>query len=142
MAHLHLPSLEAQSISAPASLQSPQSDTAADPRALQVDSVQKYQCEQQRQSQWAVSIVVFRSCKQNSEYVVESENNWMATSSFLAVMKIPPACNRPGELLQVDELQKYVAYFLETKKHGSEVHLHGTKIRIIWTCSEKLCQIG
>ncbi|KAI3371100.1 hypothetical protein L3Q82_023740, partial [Scortum barcoo] len=32
MAHLHLPSLEAQAISAPASLQSPQSDAAADPR--------------------------------------------------------------------------------------------------------------
>ncbi|XP_067446475.1 forkhead box protein P2-like isoform X2 [Thunnus thynnus] len=44
MAHLHLPSLEAQSLSAPASLQSPtltvsQSDTAADPRCLQLSSV-------------------------------------------------------------------------------------------------------
>ncbi|XP_034541845.1 forkhead box protein P2-like isoform X2 [Notolabrus celidotus] len=39
MAHLHLPSLEAQSISAPARLQSPQSDTAADPRDLQLGSV-------------------------------------------------------------------------------------------------------
>ncbi|XP_045894044.1 forkhead box protein P2-like isoform X1 [Micropterus dolomieu] len=39
MAHLHLPSLEAQSVSAPVSLQSPQSDTAADPRGLQLNSV-------------------------------------------------------------------------------------------------------
>ncbi|XP_034734644.1 forkhead box protein P2-like [Etheostoma cragini] len=39
MAHLHLPSLESQLISAPASLQMPQSDTAADPHGLQVDSV-------------------------------------------------------------------------------------------------------
>ncbi|XP_040894191.1 forkhead box protein P2-like [Toxotes jaculatrix] len=38
-AHLHLPSLEAQSLSPPASLQSPQSDTAADPHALQLNSV-------------------------------------------------------------------------------------------------------
>ncbi|XP_031138997.1 forkhead box protein P2-like [Sander lucioperca] len=36
MAHLHLPSLESQLISAPASLQLPQSDTAADPHGLQV----------------------------------------------------------------------------------------------------------
>lgn len=40
MTHLHLPSLEAQSLSAPTSLQSPQSDMATDPRNLQVDSVQ------------------------------------------------------------------------------------------------------
>ncbi|XP_031724589.1 forkhead box protein P2-like [Anarrhichthys ocellatus] len=39
MAHLHLPSLESQSISAPASLQRPQCDTAADPRGLQLGSV-------------------------------------------------------------------------------------------------------
>ena len=39
MAHLHLPSLEGQPLSAPTSLQSPQSDTAADPRGPQVDSV-------------------------------------------------------------------------------------------------------
>ncbi|XP_044047722.1 forkhead box protein P2-like isoform X2 [Siniperca chuatsi] len=39
MAHLHLPSLEARSISARASLQSPQSDTAADPCSLQLSSV-------------------------------------------------------------------------------------------------------
>ncbi|KAG7230906.1 hypothetical protein INR49_024934 [Caranx melampygus] len=39
MAHLHLPSLEAQSLCAPASLQSPQSDTAADPRGLQLSLV-------------------------------------------------------------------------------------------------------
>ncbi|XP_070686562.1 forkhead box protein P2-like [Pempheris klunzingeri] len=39
MAHLHLPSLEARSISAPTSLQSPQSHTAADPRGLQLSSV-------------------------------------------------------------------------------------------------------
>lgn len=50
MAHLHLPSLEAQSVSAPVSLQSPQSDTAADPRGLQVDSVQLWLCKQQGQS--------------------------------------------------------------------------------------------
>ncbi|XP_008282224.1 forkhead box protein P2-like [Stegastes partitus] len=37
MAHLHLPSLEAQSLSAPA--RSPQSDAAADPRGLQLGSV-------------------------------------------------------------------------------------------------------
>ncbi|CAI5665414.1 forkhead box protein P2 [Oreochromis niloticus] len=37
MAHLHLPSLEAQSLSAPA--QSPQSDAAADPCGLQLTSV-------------------------------------------------------------------------------------------------------
>ncbi|XP_035811577.2 forkhead box protein P2-like [Amphiprion ocellaris] len=37
MAHLHLPSLEAQSLSAPT--QSPQSDRAADPRGLQLGSV-------------------------------------------------------------------------------------------------------
>ncbi|XP_023255994.1 forkhead box protein P2-like [Seriola lalandi dorsalis] len=39
MAHLHLPSLEAQSLSAPASLQSAQADTAADLRGLQLSSV-------------------------------------------------------------------------------------------------------
>ncbi|XP_074490068.1 forkhead box protein P2-like isoform X1 [Sebastes fasciatus] len=39
MAHLHLPSLESQSISAPASLQSPRSDTTADPHGLQLSSV-------------------------------------------------------------------------------------------------------
>ncbi|XP_078112243.1 forkhead box protein P4-like [Sander vitreus] len=39
MAHLHLPSLESQLISAPASLQLPQSDTAADPHGLQVSLV-------------------------------------------------------------------------------------------------------
>ncbi|XP_042351472.1 forkhead box protein P2-like [Plectropomus leopardus] len=39
MAHLHLPSLESQSISAPASLQLPPSDTAADPHCLQLSSV-------------------------------------------------------------------------------------------------------
>ncbi|KAM7003516.1 forkhead box protein P4-like [Tautogolabrus adspersus] len=39
MAHLHLPSLGTQSFSAPASLQSPQSDTAADPCDLQLGSV-------------------------------------------------------------------------------------------------------
>ncbi|XP_049430278.1 forkhead box protein P2-like [Epinephelus fuscoguttatus] len=39
MAHLHLPSLESQSISAPASLQSPQSDPAVDPHGLQLSSV-------------------------------------------------------------------------------------------------------
>ncbi|XP_053175867.1 forkhead box protein P2-like [Scomber japonicus] len=44
MAHLHLPSLEAQSLSSPASLQSPsltvsQSDTAADPCSPQLSSV-------------------------------------------------------------------------------------------------------
>ncbi|XP_071343858.1 forkhead box protein P2-like [Trachinotus anak] len=39
MAHLHLPSLEAQSLSAPTSLQSPQADTAADPRGPQLSSV-------------------------------------------------------------------------------------------------------
>ncbi|XP_029290343.1 forkhead box protein P2-like [Cottoperca gobio] len=39
MAHLHLPSLESQSIFAPASLQSPQSDTAADLHSLQLSSV-------------------------------------------------------------------------------------------------------
>ncbi|XP_065813476.1 forkhead box protein P2-like [Labrus bergylta] len=39
MAHLHLPSLGTQSISAPARLQSPQSDTAADPCDLQLGSV-------------------------------------------------------------------------------------------------------
>lgn len=39
MAHLHLPSVEGQPLSAPTSLQSPQSDTAADPRGPQVDSV-------------------------------------------------------------------------------------------------------
>ncbi|KAI9519654.1 hypothetical protein NQZ68_025792 [Dissostichus eleginoides] len=38
MAHLHLPSLESQSISAPPSRRSPQSDTAADPH-LQLSSV-------------------------------------------------------------------------------------------------------
>ncbi|CAJ1056233.1 forkhead box protein P2-like [Xyrichtys novacula] len=38
MAHLHLPSLEAQSASAPASLQSPQCDTAADLHDLQLSS--------------------------------------------------------------------------------------------------------
>ncbi|XP_039988227.1 forkhead box protein P2-like [Xiphias gladius] len=35
-AHLHLPSSEAQSLSAPASLQPPQSDAAADPHGLQL----------------------------------------------------------------------------------------------------------
>ncbi|XP_041652446.1 forkhead box protein P2-like [Cheilinus undulatus] len=39
MAHLHLPSLEAQSIPSPAGLQSPQSDAAADPCDLQLSSV-------------------------------------------------------------------------------------------------------
>ncbi|XP_030280958.1 forkhead box protein P2-like [Sparus aurata] len=39
MAHLHLPSLEAQPLSAPTSLQSPQSDTAADPCGPQLSSV-------------------------------------------------------------------------------------------------------
>ncbi|XP_068459531.1 forkhead box protein P2-like isoform X2 [Clinocottus analis] len=39
MAHLHLPSLESQSISAPASLRLPQRDPAADPRGLQLGSV-------------------------------------------------------------------------------------------------------
>ncbi|XP_070829292.1 forkhead box protein P2-like [Chaetodon trifascialis] len=39
MAHLHLPSLEAPSSCAPASLQSLQSDTAADPRGPQLSSV-------------------------------------------------------------------------------------------------------
>nr|XP_046251287.1 forkhead box protein P2-like [Scatophagus argus] len=39
MAHLHLPSLEAQSISASEGLQSPQSDKTADPRSLQLSSV-------------------------------------------------------------------------------------------------------
>ncbi|XP_028441917.1 forkhead box protein P2-like [Perca flavescens] len=39
MSHLHLPSLESQLISAPASLQLPQSDTAADPHGLQLSLV-------------------------------------------------------------------------------------------------------
>nr|XP_020480227.1 forkhead box protein P2-like [Monopterus albus] len=39
MAHLHLPSLEAQSLSALMSLQSPQPDTAADPNGPQLRSV-------------------------------------------------------------------------------------------------------
>ncbi|KAM9352320.1 forkhead box protein P2-like [Symphorus nematophorus] len=39
MAHLHLPSLEAQSVPAPTSLQSPQSDTSADPCGPQLSSV-------------------------------------------------------------------------------------------------------
>ncbi|XP_034391760.1 forkhead box protein P2-like [Cyclopterus lumpus] len=38
MAHLHLPSSESQSISAPASLQLPRCDPAADPRGLQLSS--------------------------------------------------------------------------------------------------------
>ncbi|XP_032379731.1 forkhead box protein P2 [Etheostoma spectabile] len=48
MAHLHLPSLESQLISAPASLQMPQSDTAADPHGLQVDCVCGNSCENNR----------------------------------------------------------------------------------------------
>ncbi|GLD58999.1 forkhead box protein P1-like protein [Lates japonicus] len=39
MAHLHLPSLEAQPLSATAGLQSPQSDRAADPRSLELNSI-------------------------------------------------------------------------------------------------------
>uniref|UniRef100_A0A673ASA6 Fork-head domain-containing protein n=2 Tax=Sphaeramia orbicularis TaxID=375764 RepID=A0A673ASA6_9TELE len=39
MAHLHLPSLEAQTLPSQRNLQSPQSDTAADPRSLQLSSV-------------------------------------------------------------------------------------------------------
>lgn len=60
-------------------------------------------------------------CKQIwAKYVVESENNMFlpASSSSPALTKMLPACNWPGGLLQLDELQKCVGIFLKNEKHA------------------------
>lgn len=120
-AHLHLPSLEAQSTSAPAGLQSPPS--TADPHAPQVGSEQR--CEQQTQSKWTVKWKLFLGSK------CVMETGW--PSSTLLLMKIRAACHWPAECLQLDEFQKYVAIFLRSILRCA----HGMEVRNIWTCSEK-----